>query len=73
MKRALMIVAALGVSFGVAPQVRAGDDGWYPSGGMTQCGAQTCTVYECQTNFNTGQEVCSAIYSYPRPREVSGE
>jgi hypothetical protein len=73
MKKTLMIAAALSLSVGYVPQAIAGGDDSYFSGTQTQCDASTCTVSECYTSFETGLETCSAIYSYPRPREVSGE
>jgi len=45
---------------------------------FTSCNETTCTVYECSSypNLNDsdwGAYGCSPSYSYPRPREVSGE
>ena len=44
---------------------------------FTSCGETSCTVYECSTAPNINDEGydmtgCSASYSYPRQREVSG-
>ena len=43
---------------------------------VTQCGESTCYVLECQS-YPMGDDWsangCAVIYSYPRPREVSGD
>ena len=45
---------------------------------VTQCSDSTCYVMECQSypNINDSDwsgNGCAVLYSYPRPREVSGD
>lgn len=65
-RMALYAGALMIASFGAAPAIAVN-----PVETYTVCDASTCYVYECRET--EGGTFCSVIYSYARPREVSGE
>jgi hypothetical protein len=68
MNKKIMMSIALAATLGFASSAQADDPEF--SGTMLQCNATTCTVYQCERNPETLQVTCTAVYSYPRPREM---
>ena len=76
MKRTVLAAAAAVAGTWVMPSAAIADPA--PPYVITQCSESTCYVYECSSfpNVNdSGYDMTgwSMTYSYPRPREVSGD